>query len=78
MTVIWQEGGPPDSLECCVFLSPFFSKLFPHGNQGSHPGQGVGEWVRLFSSKKGTATVLQLQEECLLCVVDADPGWNAE
>lgn len=77
MTVIWQEGGTPDSLECCViFIFPFFSKLFPHGNQGSHPRGGKG--LRLFSSKKGTATVLQLQAECLLCVVDADPGWNAE
>lgn len=78
MTVIWQEGGTPDSLECCVFLSPFFSKLFPHGNPGSHPGRGGGGVFKTFSSKKGTATVLQLQEECLLCVVDADPGWNAE
>lgn len=66
-----------DSLECCVvFLFPLFLSCSPMGIKAVIPGRKKG--LSLFSSKKGTATVLQLQAECLLCVVGADSGWNAE
>lgn len=56
VTVIWQGRGRQTPWNAVFPFSLFFFKVVPHG-----------KGLRLSSSKKGTATVLQLHEECLLC-----------